>query len=170
MYPRILRIAAIMMVAIAFASASFAQETPTKPEPPKAKTILDTAKDAKYTTFCDLVEKAGLTQTLNGKGPFTVFIPTNEAFNKLGKEKLADLQKPENKDELAKILKNHVLAVEKTAAEIEKTKELETMSGGKLTVTVKDKAVMIETAKVTKTDVKAHNGQIHEIDTVLMPK
>ena len=166
---RILTIAAVL----AFVSAGLAQEAPkkpAKPEPPKAKNIVDTAKEQKLTTFCTLVEKAGLTETLGGKGPYTVFAPTDEAFNKLGKEKLENLQKPENKAELQRILKNHILAAEKTAAEIQKMKEAETMAGTKLMITVKDNTVMIETAKVAKPDVKAGNGLIHVVDAVLMPE
>lgn len=163
----------VCVTVMAFAYTSMAQDPPKKPdkpEPPKAKNIVDTAKQNKLTTFCTLVEKAGLAETLNGKGPYTVFAPTDEAFNKLGKERLENLQKPENKAELQRILKNHVLAAEKHAAEIQKMKEAETLAGTKLLITVKDNVVMIEAAKVTKADIKAGNGLIHEIDTVLMPK
>jgi uncharacterized surface protein with fasciclin (FAS1) repeats len=178
MYSRILRNATVTLVAIALISTSFAQEAPkkaepkkpeAKPEPPKAKLVMDMAKEAKLTTFCELVEKAGLTETFNGKD-VTVLAPTNEAFDKLGKDKLAELQKPEKKAELAKILKNHIIAGVKAAADIEKAKDLETMAGEKLAVVVKDKVVTIGAAKVVKADTKAGNGMLHTIDAVNMPK
>ena len=123
----------------------------------------------KFTTLCAAVKAAGLVETLQGKGPFTVFAPTDEAFAKLPKGKLEDLLKPENKKKLADILTYHVLAVKVMAADV-KTMEAETVNGQKLSLVVEDGKVTVDKAKVVSTDVAASNGVIHAIDTVLMPK
>ena len=102
------------------------------------------------------------------KGPFTVFAPTDAAFEKLPKGTLDDLLKPENKGKLAKILAYHVVPGKVMAADV-KTMEADTAEGSKLNVKVDDGKVMVNDAKVIKTDIPASNGVIHVIDTVLMP-
>jgi len=123
----------------------------------------------KFTTLCAAVKAAGLVETLQGKGPFTVFAPTDEAFAKLPKGALEDLLKPENKKKLADILTYHVLAGKVMAADV-KTMEAETVNGQKLSLVVEDGKVTVNKAKVIMADVAASNGVIHAIDTVLMPK
>jgi uncharacterized surface protein with fasciclin (FAS1) repeats len=149
-------------------AATFAQEK--KPEPPKPKDIVDVARQAAdLKTFSMLLEKSGLVETLKEKGPYTVLAPTDEAFNRLGKEKLENLQKPENKATLQRILKNHILSGRKTVAELEQDGFVKTMAGDYVTVSAKDGVVMVDHAKVTKPDVEAGNGLIDMVDTVLVP-
>lgn len=137
------------------------------------KDIIETATGpgmADVTTLVAAVKAAGLVDTLKGKGPFTVFAPTNEAFAKLPKGTVEDLLKPENKEKLKAILLYHVHAGAAVKAADVKTMSLSTANGKPLAVKVgDDKSVMINTAKVIKTDVIGTNGIIHLIDTVLLP-
>ncbi|HUU99299.1 MAG TPA: fasciclin domain-containing protein [Phycisphaerae bacterium] len=159
---------ATLVVLAGWTGLSLAQER--KPEPPKPKDIVDVARNtSNLKTFCKLLESAGLVDTLKGKGPYTVFTPTDEAFKKLGKE-LDELQKPENKAKLQRVLKHHVLEGRKTAADIKTMKSAKTLAGEYITITVKDGVVMVDTAKITKADGEASNGLIHTVDTVLMPE
>lgn len=123
----------------------------------------------KFKTLCAAVKAAGLEETLQGKGPFTVFAPTDEAFAKLPKGTLEDLLKPENKEKLAGILTYHVLAGKVMAADV-KTMKAKTVNGQSLNVMVEGDKVTVDKAKVIMADVPASNGVIHAIDTVLMPK
>lgn len=132
--------------------------------------IVDTAVAAKFNTLVAAVKAAGLVETLKGKGPFTVFAPTDEAFAKLPKETLESLLKPENKDKLAAILTYHVVAGKVMATDVVKLKEAKTVNGQSVTIEVVDGAVKIDGAKVTKTDIACANGVIHIIDTVILPK
>ncbi len=124
---------------------------------------------SKFTTLCTALKAAGLVETLQGKGPFTVFAPTNDAFDKLPKGMLDDLLKPENKKKLAAILTYHVLPGKVMAADV-KTMQAKTVNGQSLDVKVEDGKVTVDKAKVITTDVAASNGVIHAIDTVLMPE
>ncbi len=147
------------------------------------KNIVENAANSKdHTTLVAAVKAAGLVSTLEGKGPFTVFAPTNEAFEALPKGTVETLLKPENKDKLAKILTCHVVAADAMASTVDKMikddggeHELKTVGGcilkakesmGKITLT--DEAG--GTATVTIADVKQSNGVIHVIDKVLVPK
>ena len=121
-----------------------------------------------FSTLKAALEAAGLTDTLAGKGPFTVFAPTNAAFEALGKEKVEALLKPENKDKLIKVLTYHVVAGEVMSTDL-KSGKAKTVEGGEITVMVKDGKVKVNNAQVTQADVKASNGVIHVIDTVLLP-
>lgn len=136
------------------------------------KDIIDTATGPgmqKVTTLVTAIKAADLVDTLKGKGPFTVFAPTNEAFDKLPKGTLDDLLKPENKEKLRSILLYHVHSGDAIMAKDVKTMNLSTAEGSPLTVKVQDGGVWVNNAKVIKTDVAASNGVIHWIDTVLMP-
>ena len=130
--------------------------------------IVDTAKAAGLTTLVAAVEAAGLVDALKSDGPLTVFAPSNEAFAKLGDEKIAELLKPENKHTLAAILKYHVVAGKVTAADlIGKTTTVETLDG---IATVDGRnGVTVNTSKVIQADVTTSNGIVHVIDTVLIP-
>lgn len=140
-------------------------------EAEKPKTIVETAAGIEdFSTLVAAVKAGGLVETLSGKGPFTVFAPTNEAFAKLPKGTVEDLLKPENKEKLVAILTYHVVPGNVIAADVVKVKEAKTVQGGKVKVTVKGDEVMIDKAKVLKTDVECSNGVIHVIDSVLMPK
>lgn len=143
---------------------------------PRKQDIVDTAVGAgDFQTLVAAVKAAGLVDALKGKGPFTVFAPTDEAFAKLEKAKpgiLADLLKPENKAKLQTILKYHVIPSEVRAASVVKLKNgtmVETLAGKKVKVGNKS-GVTIDQAKVIKTDILCTNGVIHVIDTVLIPK
>ena len=121
-----------------------------------------------FKTLVAAVKAAGLVETLQGKGPFTVFAPTDEAFAKLPPGTVEDLLKPENKEKLVAILTYHVVPGKVMAADV-KTMMAKTVNGKELSITVVDGKVMVNTAKVIKTDVAASNGVIHVIDTVLIP-
>lgn len=143
------------------------------------------AENQDLSTLLTALKAADLVETLNGEGPYTVFAPTNDAFNNLPAGKLDELLKPENKDELAKILKYHVVAGELYASDLEDGQMLETLSGDKIKITIKDNAmndddsmdvedtdmynVKVNNANVTTKDLVASNGIIHIIDGVVMP-
>ena len=135
----------------------------------KQGTIVQTAKDAgQFNTLCELVTAAGLVDTLNSAGPFTVFAPTDAAFAKLPPETVAALKK--DPKALAAILTYHVVPGKKDAAEVVKMKEIMTVEGQPIMITIVDGKVMLnKSATVVKTDVGASNGVIHVIDTVIMP-
>jgi uncharacterized surface protein with fasciclin (FAS1) repeats len=122
-----------------------------------------------FKTLVAAVKAAGLVETLQGKGPFTVFAPTDDAFAKLPKDTLDDLLKPENKEKLAGILTYHVIAGKVMAADV-KTMSAKTVNGKELNIKVEDGKVTVNDANVVKTDIAASNGVIHVIDTVLLPK
>jgi uncharacterized surface protein with fasciclin (FAS1) repeats len=120
-------------------------------------------------TLAAAVTAAGLGQTLQGAGPFTVFAPTDQAFASIQSDVDA-LLKPENKAKLAKVLTYHVVSGKAMAASLKDGQELTTVEGGKLKVSIKDGKVMVGDAHVTTADVAASNGVIHVIDKVLLPK
>lgn len=135
-----------------------------------------------FSTLVAAVKAAELVETLSGAGPFTVFAPTNAAFSKLPKGTVEGLLKPEAKDKLTAVLTYHVVAGEFDAAAvvaaIKKNKgkfSVKTVQGGTLTASLQGKDVILtdeagNTSKVVITDVKATNGIIHAIDSVVMPK
>lgn len=120
-------------------------------------------------TLAAAVKAADLVATLEGKGPFTVFAPTDAAFAAIQKD-VDSLLKRENKSKLAGILTYHVVSGEHMASDLKDGAELTTVQGGKLKVSIKDNKVMIGDAHVTTADVCASNGVVHLIDKVLMPK
>ncbi len=140
-----------------------------------SKNIVENAVNSKdHTTLVAAVKAAGLVDTLQSKGPFTVFAPTNAAFGKLPAGTVDTLVKPENKATLTKILTYHVVAGKLEAASLTEGKKLKTVEGEELTVKLKDGKVWIVDAKggtsmVTIANVNQSNGVIHVVDTVLMP-
>ena len=133
-----------------------------------AADIVDTAVSAgQFKTLVKAVQEAGLVDTLKGKGPFTVFAPTDEAFAKLPAGTLEALLM--DKQKLASILTYHVVPGKVMAAQV-KPGQVKTVQGQSLTVTTMNGAVMVDSAKVIKTDIVASNGVIHVIDTVVLPK
>jgi len=146
------------------------------------KNIVENAVNSKdHTTLVAAVKAAGLVETLQSAGPFTVFAPTNEAFNKLPAGTVESLVKPENKATLTKILTYHVVAGRMTSADLMKAIKagggkatLKTVSGGTLTAMTKGKTIELKDEKggvstVTIADVLQSNGVIHVVNTVLMP-
>jgi uncharacterized surface protein with fasciclin (FAS1) repeats len=140
-----------------------------------SKTIVENAVNSKdHTTLVAAVKAAGLVDTLSGAGPFTVFAPTNAAFNKLPKGTVATLVKPENKATLTKILTYHVVPGKLEAADLTDGKQLTTVEGEQLTVKRSRGKVFIVDAKggmsrVTIPNVNQSNGVIHVVNSVLMP-
>lgn len=162
-----------IMIATTISVSAFSQK----------KDVVDIAiGSADHTTLVAAVKAADLVATLKGAGPFTVFAPTNAAFNKLPAGTVESLLKPENKAQLSKILTYHVVSGNLDAAAVvaaiksgKGKAELTTVSGGKLTASMeKDKVKLTdETGKsafVTATDLKGSNGVIHVIDGVVLPK
>ena len=134
------------------------------------KDIVDTAVEAgSFKTLVTAVKAAGLVDTLKGKGPFTVFAPTDEAFAKLPKGTVASLLKPENKQKLVDILTYHVVSGKVKAKKAAKLDSAKTVNGAKITIKPSGKTLMINQAKVVKADIKTSNGIIHVIDAVLLP-
>lgn len=133
------------------------------------KNIVETAIEAgSFKTLVAAVTAAGLAETLQGDGPFTVFAPTDEAFAKIPAATLTDLLKPENKSKLAGILTYHVVAGKVTAADVVKLTSAKTVNGQEVKIDAAD-GVKINNATVTTADVETSNGVIHIIDAVLMP-
>lgn len=133
--------------------------------------IVETAAgNPDFSTLVTALKAADLTGALGGAGPFTVFAPSNEAFAKLPAGTVEDLVLPANKDKLTAILKLHVVSGKHMAASFtDKTAEVATLGGEKVTVTGKDGSVHVGASKVSSADLGASNGVIHVIDTVLMP-
>ena len=137
----------------------------------QGKDIVDTAVGAgQFKTLAAALGAAGLVDTLKGKGPFTVFAPTDAAFAKLPAGTVEMLLKPENKAKLTAILTYHVVAGKVMAADVVKVTSAKTVQGGSVAVKVTGGKVTIDAANVVTTDIAASNGVIHVIDTVLMPK
>lgn len=141
-------------------------------EPLKPADIVDTAVGAgQFKTLAAALEAAGLIEALKGAGPFTVFAPTDEAFGKLPAGTVESLLRPENKEKLKSILLYHVVSGNVPASKVVKLngRSVKTLQGSSIKVRTKH-GVRVENAKVTQTDIKASNGVIHVIDSVLMPK
>ena len=135
------------------------------------KDIVDTAVAAgNFKTLTAALQAAGLVDTLKGKGPFTVFAPTDEAFAKLPAGTVEDLLKPENKDKLISILTYHVVAGKVMAKDVVKLSDAKTLNGKSVKIMVQNGKVMVDDANVIKTDIVCSNGVIHVIDSVLLPK
>ncbi len=138
------------------------------------KTIVETAVDAgQFKTLVAAIEAAGLTETLEGKGPFTVFAPTDAAFAKLPEGTVENLLQPENKERLVQILTYHVVPGEVTSDAVSPSAptELTTVEGQALSVAAKNGGVVVnDAAQVVSADVDASNGVIHAIDSVLIPQ
>lgn len=177
---------AIIICSVVFLNTAFGQMEKTVEVGGAAmypsKNIIENAVNSKdHTTLVAAVKAAGLVETLMSTGPFTVFAPTNMAFEKLPEGTVGMLVMPENKAKLTGILTYHVLAgkmnAKDIAASIKKGKgktTLNTVAGGKLVATMKGKVLMLKdekgnSSKVTIADVNQSNGVIHVIDTVLLP-
>lgn len=137
---------------------------------PAKMDIVDTAVAAgSFKTLAAALQAAGLVDTLKGKGPFTVFAPTDDAFAKLPPGTVETLLKPENKEKLKAILLYHVVAGDVTSGQVVKLTSAKAVNGQEVKISVVDGTVMINDAKVVKADIAASNGVIHVIDTVLLP-
>jgi uncharacterized surface protein with fasciclin (FAS1) repeats len=136
----------------------------------QAKTIVDIAtSDKNFSTLVQALQAGDLVDTLKGKGPFTVFAPTNDAFEALSEKSLKDLMKPANKARLQKILKHHVVKGRRMAADVAGQSALAPLSGETMSIRSKKDQVRIGNATIQQTDIEAGNGVVHVIDQVLMP-
>ncbi len=136
---------------------------------PHETTIVDVAtNDPSLTTFVQALQASDLSQVLAGKGPFTIFAPSNQAFKKMSPIQLSDLLKPENKQKLTTFLQNHVIAGKMLAADI-KEGQFKTANGKELTIKKTGTKMTVNGANVTKTDLIGANGVIHIVDAVLVP-
>ncbi len=159
----------ILTLTALVATSSFLGLAYADTKPADKDIVAVAAGNGSFNTLVAAVKAAGLVETLQGTGPFTVFAPTDEAFAKLPKGTVEDLLKPENKAKLVAILTYHVVAGKVMAADV-KTMKAKTVNGQSLDVKVADGVVTVDNAKVVKTDVAASNGVIHVIDTVVLPK
>jgi uncharacterized surface protein with fasciclin (FAS1) repeats len=134
------------------------------------KDIVEVAVSAgSFKTLVAAVQAAGLVDALKGKGPLTVFAPTDEAFAKLPAGTVENLLKPENKDKLRRVLTYHVVSGKVGAAQVTKMSSAKAVSGDSIKIALKDGKVMVNNATVVTADVGASNGVIHVIDTVILP-
>jgi uncharacterized surface protein with fasciclin (FAS1) repeats len=133
------------------------------------KDIVDTAVAADFDTLAAALTAADLVDALKGEGPFTVFAPTDQAFENLPDGALADLLKPENKAQLQAVLKFHVVAGRHMAADLVELESVETLQGEELALNFEDETLTVGGAEVTSADVECSNGVIHVINKVLLP-
>jgi uncharacterized surface protein with fasciclin (FAS1) repeats len=156
-------VVALLAVAITVAGASVS----------RAQDIVDiAASNENFSTLVAAVKAAGLVDALKGEGPFTVFAPTNKAFEKLPKGTVESLLKPENKDKLVEILTYHVIPGRVMAADVaglQSGAKVKTLSGGEVTVKKAGNNIFLNTSRIVATDITASNGVIHVIDSVLLP-
>jgi transforming growth factor-beta-induced protein len=136
---------------------------------PKADIIETAEADGRFTTLLAALDAAGLTDALKGDGPFTVFAPTDEAFEALPEGTVANLLLPENQGQLTNILLYHVVSGKVMAAQVVDLSSAVTLQGQELSITIENGEVMIDGAKVIITDIQTSNGVIHVIDAVLLP-
>ncbi|HVZ56036.1 MAG TPA: fasciclin domain-containing protein [Chitinophagaceae bacterium] len=181
-----LKMAAVLMTALLLGMVSFGQQEKTvevggAPMYPSRNIVENALNSRDHTTLVAAVKAAGLVQTLEGNGPFTVFAPTNEAFSMLPAGTVDNLLKPENKATLTKVLTYHVIAGKLDSRELARiirkghgSAELKTVAGGRLWVMMDGKDIVLKDekggmAKVTIPDVYQRNGVIHVIDHVVLP-
>ncbi|WP_425499911.1 fasciclin domain-containing protein [Fontisphaera persica] len=173
-----MRILPVAMLTVAFTvtpvlradNCAASQATSSPAASTAAKDLVAVASGAEnFKTLVAAIKAAGLVEVLQGKGPFTVFAPTDEAFAKLPPGTVENLLKPENREKLVAVLKYHVVPGKVMAADV-KTMEARTAQGQAVSIKVTSEGVMVDNAKVVKTDIVAENGVIHVIDTVILPK
>ena len=161
-------IATLMLSVSALAQNENARSSRPAGEQPES--LFSTAEHMdNLSVFFKAVKASGLTDTLKGAGPFTVFAPTDDAFAKLPAEMLEDLFRPQNKEKLREILITHIYAAKAMAAQMDELKNAVTLKRNSLSVDTSN-GVKIGKATVTQSDIIASNGIIHTIDTVLLPE
>ncbi|EPN4954435.1 MULTISPECIES: fasciclin domain-containing protein [Vibrio] len=166
MFKRILVITATLMATLSFMLPVKAHEHGMM----KADIVDVATENGSFNTLVAAVKAADLVDTLKGEGPFTVFAPTDDAFAKLPDGTIDMLLMPENKDKLVSILTYHVVPGKVMAADVVKLDKATTVQGQDVMIKTMGDKVMVNDANVMATDVKAKNGIIHVIDTVIMPK
>ncbi|UDY84703.1 fasciclin domain-containing protein [Vibrio diabolicus] len=166
MFKRIFVISATLMATLSFMLPVKAHEHGMM----KADIVDVATENGSFNTLVAAVKAADLVDTLKGEGPFTVFAPTDDAFAKLPDGTVDMLLMPENKDKLVSILTYHVVPGKVMAADVVKLDKAATVQGQYVMIKTMGDKVMVNDANVMATDVKAKNGVIHVIDTVIMPK
>jgi uncharacterized surface protein with fasciclin (FAS1) repeats len=181
---KLARLFTFAALAAMIATATYAQKNPIvggKEMFPTKNIIENAVNSADHTTLVAAVKAAGLVETLQGAGPFTVFAPTNDAFKKLPAGAVDNLLKPENKGSLTKVLTYHVVAGRLSSQDLRKeikagngTAQLKTVAGGTLTASMKGNDILLQDekggwSKITQANVFQSNGVIHVVDTVVMP-
>ena len=172
-----IKIAVLALAALFLANASFAQKMSREKTVNvggaamyPSKNIVENAVNSKdHTTLVAAVKAAGLVETLQSSGPFTVFAPTNEAFNKLPKGTLDDLMKPEKKTDLQNILQYHVTTSSLKADFFKDGQTIGMVNGDNITINVKDGKIILNNSATIVASVPASNGMVHVIDGVLLP-
>lgn len=155
-----MRVIAVFFVGLLMSVSSYGQ----------SQNIVELAQSQEdLSTLVEALKAAELVETLQGEGPFTVFAPTNAAFEALPEGTLDMLLKPENKDKLTTVLTYHVASGETASSDLSDGMQVSTVEGSDAEVMLKDGAAMIEGAKVVTPDVKASNGIVHIIDAVILP-
>jgi uncharacterized surface protein with fasciclin (FAS1) repeats len=158
----------LVIVGIAASTVAVAGQYGMKKE--ATSDIVDVAVSAgQFNTLAAALDAAGLVDTLKGEGPFTVFAPTDAAFEKLPAGTVDSLLKPENKDQLIAVLTYHVVPGNVTADDVVKLNSATTVNGAEVSIAVVDGSVRVDDATVVKADVSASNGVIHVIDSVILP-
>jgi len=143
--------------------------TMTNTSTPSTQNLVDTAAANGYKTFGKAIERAGMSDTLRGVGPFTVFAPTDAAFDKLPSGRLETLFKPENKEELVSLLNYHLVSGRKLLADVGKWAAARTVNGQSAPIKLTDSQLSIDGACITTADIASSNGVIHGIDKVNIP-
>lgn len=160
-YTKVLAIFAAVLVLVAFTKIDATKEK-------EAVTIVEIASaNENLSSLVTALEAAGLVETLNGDGPFTVFAPTNDAFAALPEGKLDKLLKPENKEKLKSILTYHVVEGKVWSSDLEDGQSVATVEGTDITISVDDADTMVNGANIAEGDIEASNGVIHIIDKLL---
>ncbi|WP_442794663.1 fasciclin domain-containing protein [Pelobium manganitolerans] len=136
---------------------------------PQKTIVQNLVGSSAHSVLLTAIKKANLEETLAGKGPFTIFAPSNTAFNNLPNGKLEDLLKPENKSELSKLLTNHIVSGNYKTADLKDGMELQSLAGNILKVSVKDGLVKVNNVKISLADAISSNGVIHVVDALLQP-
>ena len=166
-----IKIAVSMFLVLILSSVSFANHCASHGEKKvgkKAMTIVETAVAAEsFNTLVAAVKAAGMVDALNGEGPFTVFAPTDAAFEMLPEGTIEKLLK--DKEQLTSILTYHVVSGKVMSGDVVKLKKAETLNGQDVAIMVDENTVMIDNAKVVQTDIECSNGVIHVIDAVIIP-
>jgi uncharacterized surface protein with fasciclin (FAS1) repeats len=160
---------AILMMGLALVAVACDDDDDDAAEAPEVGTIVEVAEENGFTTLVAAVDAAGLTETLSGEGPFTVFAPTDEAFDALPEGTLDSLLA--DQAALTDVLTYHVVGDDLKAADVVELDSVETVQGSSISISVDDEGTVTldDTATVTATDVEASNGTIHVIDAVLTP-
>jgi len=161
-------VAIVGAMAVNLAATSSAEEVADAPGSNNNTIVAVASANPDFSTLVSALSAADLVEALGGPGPFTVFAPNNAAFAKLPPGTLEDLLKPENKQQLAGILKNHVIKGKVTSAEV-KSGTVKTLDGKKVEIAVENGRVGFGGAKVIAADIEASNGVIHVIDAVVLP-